>query len=146
MPKDAAYTPLFVFVKLLDIGFVTTYFFIFGLAAAKAFDAVIGEFDEENFNKVPTWRLFLEIIVQLFFLGIVAYILRNLVKLIPYPLDGVAGFHHERLKELDGGEGMALVLILFQRNLIDKVLYFVKRVLSINSNKNPEILRGAHGK
>jgi len=41
---------------------------------------------------------------------------------------------------------MALVLILFQRNLIDKVLYFVKRVLSINSNKNPEILRGAHGK
>jgi hypothetical protein len=82
----------------------------------------------------------------LFALGIIAYVLRNLVKLIPFPLDGVAGFHHERLKELDGGEVMALVLILFQRNLIDKVLYFVKRVLEINVPKNPELLRGDFGK
>ena len=145
MPKDAAYTPAFVAVKLLDIGLVTIYFFVLGLAAAKGFDAIMGEFKEERLDKVPIWRLFLEIIAQLFALGIIAYILRNVVKLIPFPLDGVAGFHHERLKELDGGEVMALVLILFQRNLIDKVLYFVKRVLAINLPKNPEPIRGAHG-
>ena len=146
MPKDAAYTPAFVLVKLLDIGLVTIYFFVLGLAAAKGFDAVMGEFKEENFTKVPLWRLFLEIVAQLFALGIIAYVLRNLVKLIPFPLDGVAGFHHERLKELDGGEVMALVLILFQRNLIDKVLYFVKRVLAINLPDKTEVLRGARGK
>ena len=146
MRKNAAYTPAFVAVKLLDIGLVTIYFFVLGLAAAKGFDAIMGEFKEENFDKVPIWRLFLEIVTQLFALGIIAYILRNLVKLIPFPLDGVAGFHHNRLKELDGGEVMALVLILFQRNLIDKVLYFVKRVLEINVPKNPELLRGDFGK
>ena len=146
MPKDTAYTPAFIAVKLLDIGLVTIYFFVFGLAAAKGFDAIMGDFKEENFNKVPLWRLFLEIVVQLFALGIIAYILRNVVKLIPFPLDGVAGFHHDRLKELDGGEVMALVLILFQRNLIDKVIYFVKRVLSINIPVKPEVLRGTRGK
>ena len=145
MPKDAAYTPAFVAVKLLDIGLVTIYFFVLGLAAAKGFDAVMGEFKEENFDDVPIWKLFLQIVLQLFALGIIAYVLRNIVKLIPFPLDGVAGFHHERLKELDGGEVMALVLILFQRNLIDKVLYFVKRVLAINLPKNPEVIRGSHG-
>jgi hypothetical protein len=145
MPKDAAYTPAFVAVKLLDIGLVTIYFFVLGLAAAKGFDAIMGEFKEERLDKVPIWRLFLEIIAQLFALGIIAYILRNVVKLIPFPLDGVAGFHHERLKELDGGEVMALVLILFQRNLIDKVLYFVKRVLAINTTAQPEVLHGTRG-
>jgi hypothetical protein len=145
MPKEAAYTPAFVAVKLLDIGLVTIYFFVLGLAAAKGFDAVMGEFKEENFDDVPIWKLFLQIVLQLFALGIIAYVLRNIVKHIPFPLDGVAGFHHERLKELDGGEVMALVLILFQRNLIDKVLYFVKRVLAINLPKNPEVIRGSHG-
>ena len=137
MPKEAAYTPLFVAVKLLDIGLVTIYFFVFGLAAAKAFDAVMGEFKEDNFDEVPIWKLFLQIIAQLFALGIIAYVLRNVVKLIPFPFNGVAGFQHDRLKELDGGEVMALVLILFQRNLIDKVLYFVKRVLQIRILTKP---------
>ena len=145
MPKDAAFTPAFLAVKLLDIGLVTIYFFVLGLAAAKGFDAVMGEFKEENFDDVPIWKLFLQIVAQLFALGIIAYILRNIVKLIPFPLDGVAGFQHERLKELDGGEVMALVLILFQRNLIDKVLYFVKRVLAINVPEKPEVIRGSHG-
>jgi len=144
MPKEAPYTPTFVAVKLLDIGLVTIYFFVLGLAAAKAFDAVMGDFNEDNFKDVPLWRLFLEIVAQLFALGIIAYILRNLVRLIPFPLDGVAGFHHQRLKELDGGEVMALVLILFQRNLIDKVLYFVKRVLAIHVPAKAEYVRGSH--
>ena len=144
MPKEAPYTPTFVAVKLLDIGLVTIYFFVLGLAAAKAFDAVMGDFNEDNFKDVPLWRLFLEIVAQLFALGIIAYVLRNLVRLIPFPLDGVAGFHHLRLKELDGGEVMALVLILFQRNLIDKVLYFVKRVLAIHVPAKAEYVRGSH--
>ena len=144
MPKEAPYNPTFVAVKLLDIGLVTIYFFVLGLAAAKAFDAVMGDFNEDNFKDVPLWRLFLEIVAQLFALGIIAYILRNLVRLIPFPLDGVAGFHHLRLKELDGGEVMALVLILFQRNLIDKVLYFVKRVLAIHVPAKAEYVRGSH--
>jgi len=144
--KEAAYTPLFVAVKLLDIGLVTVYFFVLGLAAAKGFDYVMGDFDEEEYKNTPTWQLFLQIILQLFALGVIAYVLRNVVKLIPYPLNGVAGFDHLRLKELDGGEVMALVLILFQRNLIDKVLFFVNRVLGIHVTPKHETLRGSRGK
>jgi len=147
MPKEVAYTPLFVAVKLLDIGLVTVYFFILGLAAAKAFDGIMGNFAEENYEKISTLQMFFEIVLQLFALGVIAYILRNLVKLIPFPLDGIGGFKHERLKELDGGEVMALVLILFQHNLIDKVLYFVNHVLGIKHKKaEPEVLRGSRGK
>jgi hypothetical protein len=143
MPKNAAYTPAFLLVKLLDIGLVTVYFFVLGLAAAKAFDGVMGDFDEENYQKISMLQLFVEIVLQLFALGVISYVLRNIVRLIPFPLDGVAGFHHNRLKELDGGEVMALVLILFQHNLINKVLYFVKRVLNIKVPGKVEVLKGA---
>jgi hypothetical protein len=143
MPKNAAYTPAFVLVKLLDIGLVTVYFFVLGLAAAKAFDGVMGDFAEDNYEQISILQLFVEIVLQLFALGVISYVLRNLVRLIPFPLDGVAGFHHDRLKELDGGEVMALVLILFQHNLIDKVLYFVRRVLGIKVPSKVEVLRGA---
>ena len=143
MPKNAAYTPAFVLVKLLDIGLVTVYFFVLGLAAAKAFDGVMGDFAEDNYEQISILQLFVEIVLQLFALGVISYVLRNLVRLIPFPLDGVAGFHHDRLKELDGGEVMALVLILFQHNLIDKVLYFVRRVLGIKVPGKVEVLRGA---
>ena len=143
MPKNAAYTPAFLLVKLLDIGLVTVYFFVLGLAAAKAFDGVMGDFDEENYQKISMLQLFVEIVLQLFALGVISYVLRYIVRLIPFPLDGVAGFHHNRLKELDGGEVMALVLILFQHNLINKVLYFVKRVLNIKVPGKVEVLKGA---
>ena len=123
---------------------MTVYFFVLGLAAAKAFDGVMGDFDEENYQKISMIQLFVEIVLQLFALGVISYVLRNIVRLVPFPLDGVAGFHHNRLKELDGGEVMALVLILFQHNLIDKVLYFVRRVLNIKVPGKVEVLKGVH--
>jgi len=68
--------------------------------------------------------------------------LRNLVNLIPFPLNGVAGFDHSRLKELEGGEVLAVVLILFQRNLVDKVTYFVNKVANFSLTQE-ERIKGA---
>ena len=132
MPNEVPFTAAFLGVKLLDIGLTTIYFFVVGIIAAKAFDRVFGEINHEDYRQKPIWLLFLDIIVHLFILGVVAYALRNIIQLIPYPLNGVAGYDHFRLKELEGGEVMALVLILFQKNLHAKVLYFVNRVFGID--------------
>jgi hypothetical protein len=132
MPNEVPFTAAFLGVKLLDIGLTTIYFFVVGIMAAKGFDNVFGEINHEDYRQKPIWLLFLDIIVHLFVLGVVAYALRNIVQMIPYPLNGVAGYDHFRLKELEGGEVMALVLILFQKNLHAKVLYFVNRVFGID--------------
>jgi len=129
--SDPPFTPLFLGVKLFDIGLVTMYFFIIGLVFAKVFDHVYGEFEKEDYKHISNFRLLGEIILHLFFIGVVAYILRNIVGMIPFPLDGVGGFRHERLKELEGGHILALVLILFQKNLFDKISFFAKRALNM---------------
>ena len=115
------FTMSFLGVKLLDIGLVTMYYFVLAIAVARIIDTVAGKFIESDYKDVPQWALFLEILLQLFIIGVIAYILRNIVSLIPFPLDGVAGYNHLRLKELEGGEIMPVLLILFQQNLFDKI-------------------------
>lgn len=125
------YTPAFLGVKLLDIGYVTFLFFTFGIVFAKGFDLLYGEFDKSEYKNQPKWKLFLNILIHVFAIGVVAYILRNVVELIPFPLDGVAGFRHSLLKELEGGHILTVVLILFQKNLDEKVRYFGETVLNV---------------
>jgi hypothetical protein len=125
------YTPAFLAVKLFDIGFVTFLFFALGIVFAKGFDLLYGKFDKSEYKHVSKWKLFLDIVVHIFAIGVVAYILRNVVELVPFPLDGVAGFRHTLLKELEGGHILTVVLILFQKNLEEKVRYFGESVLKI---------------
>jgi hypothetical protein len=132
MPSDAPFTPLFLAVKLSDIGLTTVYFFVCGILMAKAFDSLYGKFKEDEYDEKSSLVIFFDIVSHLFLIGVVAYVLRNLVQLIPFPLDGVAGFNHKRLKELEGGYALSLVLVLFQKNLMSKISYFGKRVLNID--------------
>ena len=141
MPSEPAFTPLFLAVKLTDIGLVTMYFFIFGITFAKIFDYFYGTFEAEDYEQVSSFKIFLEIVLHLFLIGVVAYLLRNVVGLIPFPLEGVAGFRHERLKELEGGHVLALVLVLFQKNLMKKIGYFAERVFGIKDVPTTEGFR-----
>jgi len=131
MVKEVPYTPLFALVKIVDIGFVTCYFFIFGIVAAKLFDHAYGVFDEKDYKNKSIFRLLLSILLHLFGLAIVAYILRNLVAAIPYPFEGLGGFEHHRLRELHGGEIIGVILLIFQKNLLAKINYFIKEVFGI---------------
>jgi hypothetical protein len=127
MLKDPEYNPAFVLIKLMDIGLVTLYFFAFGLIFAKLFDAVYGSFERDAYEKRSTFALFGEIVIHVFLIGVVAYVMRNVVEMIPSPVDGIAGFQHSRLKELEGGHILIVVTILFQKNLQEKVLLLGER-------------------
>ena len=116
---------------MLDIGYVTVLYFLIGLLAAKAFDAFYGKFDSDKYEKEGMWTLLGDILLHLFAIGVVAYILRNIVGAIPSPFHGVAGFDHERLKELEGGFVLDTVLILFQIHLMEKIAYFAKKFMGI---------------
>jgi hypothetical protein len=133
MPSDPPFTPTFLVVKLADIGLVTVYFFVIGILFAKVFDSIYGKFRKDDYDKKSELIIFVEIILHLFLIGVVAYGLRNIVAAIPFPLEGVAGFQHDRLKELQGGAVLSIVLVFFQKNLMNKIKYFSKRVLNIDT-------------
>ncbi len=135
MPREVPFTAAFLGVKLLDIGLTTTYFFVIGLVAAKVFDAIYGKFKRDDYKKMNKFVLFLDIVFHMFLVGITAYALRNIIGLIPFPLEGVAGFEHKRLKELSGGTALSLILLFFQDNLRDKITYFADSVFGIRPDE-----------
>jgi hypothetical protein len=141
--SDPPYTPAFVAVKFLDIGLTTTYFFVAGLLAARAYDSIYALFQSKTptkWEEYPIGLFTLDILANFFFIAIVAYVLRNLVSAIPYPLDGVAGFQHRRLKELGGGAVLLFIIFIFQTDLTEKVRIYADRVLGItNTAKEAEV-------
>jgi hypothetical protein len=119
----------FLFAKILDIGVVTIYYFILGILISFAIDMYLGDFKEDDYKDTSSAFIFAEICAHLFILGVVSYVLRNIVERIPFPLEGFGGFTHYRLKERHGGIVLTFVLFFFQSNLNAKIMYLKRRLV-----------------
>ena len=134
--SDPPYTPAFVTVKLMDIGITYTYFFVVGLIVAKVFDYIYSDLLDESktdWKTYPIGLFTLNILFHFFLIGVAVYLIRNVVGAIPYPLEGVAGYQHKRLKELGGGAVLIFMIFLFQKNLTDKVKIYAERVIGVTA-------------
>ena len=122
-------------VKLGDIALVGNYVFWLSLGSGFLLDRLLNgeekltdtrdEEDTKHVRKTVARRvqMFLMVFVQVACVAILAYYVRNIVQKIPYPLDGVAGFQHSKLKELNGGVLIAFALLLYggsgiKRNIV----------------------------
>jgi len=111
-------------IKMLDIGVLTTIYFILGYFISLSINKIYYDFDgNEKHNKI---LVFLEICMQIFVIGILIYIIRNIVQLIPFPLEGFYGYQHTLVKELGSG-GIAISFGVFyaQENIKAKLNYIL---------------------
>jgi sterol desaturase/sphingolipid hydroxylase (fatty acid hydroxylase superfamily) len=117
-------------IKIVDIAYVYTIYFILGLVGAKLFDklntVLFGKVEEESKKedllKVSTeekLKLFGKICLNFALVGIYIYICRNLIELVPFPFQGVYGYDHMRLKEMTGVNNFVLgfTVLYFQDSL-----------------------------
>lgn len=110
-------------IKLLDIGYLTVIYFIIGYGLSYFVNKLYKPFDPKHPHTSRTMIL-LEICLQLFLIGLLVYIIRNIVSLIPWPLEGVYGYEHQRVKELySGGVALAFGVFYAQDNIKDKMAY-----------------------
>ena len=139
--SEPPYTPAFVSVKLIDIGVTYTYFFVIGLVVAKLFDYLyltILKEDKIDWKTYPLPLFTANLILHFFLIGITVYFIRNIVQLIPYPLEGVAGYQHRRLKELGGGAILTFMIFIFQQDLTNKIKIYGNRVMGTHYKKGEE--------
>jgi len=122
-------------IKIIDIGYIITIYLILGVLAAKICDRYLGVFDEDKEEKRPLYKSIIELILYFWFLGIVIYIVRNVVPLIPFPLDGIYGFDHLKVKEVTSGATFTFAFLYFQVYYQKKIKYIFSK-LDKNQNIN----------
>lgn len=115
-------------IKIIDIGYITALYFILGIIATVALDYAFGTFDQKVSDTKHLFQIGLEIIFHMYIVGIIIYILRNVIEAIPFPLDGYKGFVHKRVKELSGTAVLSFTVLYFQTNLRSKIAYFLQRL------------------
>ena len=110
-------------IKIIDLGFIVTIYILLGLIVAKLMDKIEGPVNREKIKKKSFYRIVLELILFFWFIGISWYIARNIVPLIPFPLDGIFGYDHLKVKELHTATLFATMLLLMSKNYKIKTDY-----------------------
>ena len=114
-------------IRLLDIGYITMLYFIFGFLFAKITDKLLGEFDPNDADMKCRYRLLLEVFIHLWMYGITLYAVRNIVQYIPSPFHRVCCFDHTTVKELQSTAIFGIVYLTFTIHLREKLTYMYGR-------------------
>ena len=127
---------LFRVIKIIDIAYIGILYFtvayVFGRYINKLFTNLYGI----DFESKSTNVLYLEILSQGIFISIFCYIGKNLVQLIPFPLDGVNRFDHSRVKELSSGAFLTVFIVMFQYTMQNKLSFIKEREDKTKKIKN----------
>lgn len=115
-------------IKLIDIAWITLVYFILAAVAGLGFEKYYGSFDSKKYDTYSDFQLILDTAWHIALVGIVCYIARNTVPLIPFPFEGVRGFQHARVKEVANATVFTVIVVAFQPHLQDKIKYTSKRI------------------
>ncbi len=115
-------------VKAFSISYIYVIQFLLSFLVALALNKVFKDFDASEADKKSSINLVIEIMGQLVLVGILSFVIRNIMSLFPYPLDGVYGVETKRIKEFVSAPVIPFILLFFYRNLKDKMSYLFNRL------------------
>lgn len=70
-----------------------------------------------------------DILCMIAMIQITVAVVRRLVRQIPYPFDGVVGYDHSQLSDINGGVVISYAVFTLQTGLASKLKHFTDRVL-----------------
>lgn len=108
-------------IRLLGVAYVGVLSFIIAFTASYLLNKVSPPLDK----KKSKFRIFLEISLQFGVIGYLLYSSRNLIKNIPFPLEGYYGYAHSKLGELRSLPLIVFIFMFFQERVQDKMKYII---------------------
>ena len=116
-------------IKFIDIGFLTIIYTFFAFLFAKITDRTLGPFNSTKESEKPKWKVTIELFILIWIFGLLMYLVRNVVILIPFPLDGFQGFSHIKVKELHIPIVFSFLYLLVGEHFRSKILYYYNNII-----------------
>lgn len=110
-------------IKVLDIGYIFALYFMIALILAYYVDKILGKFNPEDYKDTSKWRIILELFVACWVYGILCYIVRNTVEMIPFPLHNYKGYNHYKIRELSSAWVFGFVFLTCSSNMKDRLIH-----------------------
>lgn len=114
-------------IKMIDLGFIAAIYIPLGFIVAKLMDKIEGPIKLDKLKKKSVYTIALELLLFFWLVGIIWYIVRNIVPLIPFPLDGIWGYDHLKVKELHSATLFAIMLFVISKNYKLKADYLYSK-------------------
>jgi len=108
---------MFHAVRLLAVAYVSALTFV----AAWLFSTLLDKITPPRRPEHSKLRVFLEICAQFGIIGVIGFLSRGLIKKIPFPVDGAAGYIHSRLNELRTLPWFVFIFMFFQVKTQEKM-------------------------
>lgn len=99
--------------------------------------------EKDDKHKHTTMWLSFKICLQTVLIMLSVYVIRQIVKTIPFIFDGYNGYDHQRLLELNGAVILAFVLITLQSNYGYDMQLLASRLQTNWSSTSPKVYRRA---
>jgi len=115
-------------IKIMDIILTSNYFFLGGILISIFIDYITPSLTKIELKQKSTIMLYVEIFLHIGLLVMFAYVLRNVIEMIPSPFNGIHGLDHSRLKELNGCVVLSFAILLFQTDLKKRLFEFLNRL------------------
>ena len=107
--------------KLLDIGYTAIMYFILGLILAQMMDFFYGKINPAVEQAKPPSRKLAEVLGMIWLNGIVMYFMSNIASLAPFPLNGVYGYDHSKIRDFSNSTVFVWSFLYYQKNFQYKV-------------------------
>jgi hypothetical protein len=121
-------------IKIIDIGYATIVYIILAILLISFINKIAGKYDDDNENKKSTIHLFGDIILRTWIIAILAYIVRNIFQIIPFPFEGIYGYEHLKVKEVLQSSLFVSFMVIFDSHLQSRVSILKKRLSKIKLN------------
>ncbi len=137
-PENTLYKNIFIIIAIF---YVTVLYVIFGIYVVTLLDEFgVNTFLSEDDEKESFFRQVLGLGVVVGLTACIAYIGRNLIQLIPFPLDGVYGFDYKDVREVNTGHILFVFLFGFSAIIFNKMEHLKDKlnlVKSVHFGKRP---------
>jgi hypothetical protein len=114
-------------IKVIDIAYIFSFYAASGFFLSLLLEKIFPKYKESDYSDKSTGKIILTICLQFATIGVVVYITKNLFELIPFPLNGIYGYEHKKVKELKEALPLIYTIIYFQYSLRDKLLFVKNR-------------------